>query len=134
MLQLERRHVDAMVAHALREDPNECCGILAAREGRVARLYPMSNVEHSPYRYSMDPRELYHTYREIEDNGWEVLAIYHSHTHTPAYPSATDVRLASWPEAFYLLVSLMDRERPAVRAFRIANGEVKEEELLVVEE
>lgn len=132
MLELEKQYVDEMVAHALEDDPNECCGILAGHDGRVAKLYRMTNAEHSPYRYNMDPRELYLTYREIEDNGWDLLAIYHSHTHSPAYPSATDVRLATWPEAVYILVSLTDHDDPSVRAFRIVDGEIAEEELRII--
>ena len=131
---LAQRYVDEMIAHARRDDPNECCGILAGKDDQTVRLYPMTNVEQSPYRYSMDPKELYRTYREIEDNGWEVFAIYHSHTHTEAYPSATDVRLATWPDAYYILVSLQDKENPAVRAFHIQDGIITEEELSVAEE
>jgi proteasome lid subunit RPN8/RPN11 len=81
----------------------------------------------------MDPRELYRAYREIEDQGWELLVIYHSHTHTEAYPSATDIRLASWPDAYYIIISLLDKAQPALRAFRIVDGKVTEEELRIVE-
>ena len=132
MLELEKKYVDLMVAHALEDDPNECCGILAGPGESVTKLYRMTNTEHSPYRYNMDPRELYLTYREIEDNGWDLVAIYHSHTHSPAYPSATDVRLATWPEAYYILVSLMDHDNPAVQAFTIADDAVTEAELRVI--
>ena len=139
MLELERQYADEIVAHALEEDPNECCGILAGQDGRVTRLYRMTNAEHSPYRYNMDSEELYRTYREIDDNGWDVLVIYHSHTHTEAYPSATDVRMATWPdgksiwpEAYYILVSPMDKSSPAIRAFRIEDGTISEQELRIV--
>ena len=132
MLELERQYADEIVAHALEEYPNECCGILAGQDGRVTRLYRMTNTEHSRYRYNMDAKELYLTYREIDDNSWDLLAIYHSHTHTEAYPSDTDVRLATWPEAYYFLVSLMDRDDPTIRAFRIEDGTISEEELRIV--
>ena len=138
MLELERQYADEIVAHALEEDPNECCGILAGQDGRVTRLYRMTNTEHSPYRYNMDGKELYLTYHEIDDNGWDLLAIYHSHTHTEAHPSATDVRMATWPdgksiwpEAYYILVSLMDKRSPAIRAFRIEDGTISEQELRI---
>ncbi|MBI4199135.1 MAG: M67 family metallopeptidase [Chloroflexi bacterium] len=131
-VELPKRFVDEMVAHALEEDPHECCGILAGDQGRAAKLYRMTNAEHSPYRYSMDRNELFHTYKEIDDRGWDVLAIYHSHTHSPAYPSATDVRLATWQESYYILVSLMDHAAPVVRAFRIVEGAITEEELRTV--
>ena len=129
MLEMEKHYIDEMTTHAREDDPNECCGILAGKDGRAVRLYRMTNVESSPYRYSMDPKELYQTYREIEDSGYELLAIYHSHTHSEARPSATDVRLATWPEAYYILVSLMDKQNPVVRAFRILDGVITEEEL-----
>ncbi len=139
MLELEQRYADEIVAHALEEDPNECCGILAGLDGRVTRLYRMTNTEHSPDRYNRDAKELYRTYREIDDNGWDLLAIYHSHTHTEAHPSATDVRMATWPdgtsiwpEAYYILVSLMDKSSPAIRAFRIEDGTISEEDLRIV--
>ena len=139
MLQLEQHYADEIVAHALEENPNECCGILAGQDGRVTRLYRVTNVEHSPYRYSMDPKDLLVINQEIDDSRWELLAIYHSHTHTEAYPSATDVRMATWPdgksiwpEAYYILVSLMDKRSPAIRAFHIKDGTISEEELRIV--
>ena len=132
MLELPREYVDRMVGHARDEAPNECCGLIAGEDARAVALYPMTNVEHSPYRYKLDPQEFHRIYfKEIEDHDREILAIYHSHTHSPAYPSATDVRLASWPDAFYILVSLADPQEPVVRAFRILDDAVSEEELRV---
>ena len=131
-MHLPKQHANAMIAHALEDDPNECCGILAGKEGEVVQLFRMVNVEHSPFRYSMDGKEMLKVLNQIDDNGWELMAIYHSHTHTAAYPSATDVRLATWPDAFYLLVSLMDKTKPDLRSFHIVDGEVTEEPLTVV--
>ena len=118
-----------MVKHALADDPNECCGILASKAGQVVKIFHMNNVEQSPYRYSMDPKELYLTYKEIEDTNCELFAIYHSHTHSEAYPSSTDVRLASWPDAFYILISLLDKIEPDIRIFLIQDGVIKERSL-----
>ncbi len=124
---------DAMVQHALEEDPNECCGILAGAGGIVLQHYRITNTEKSPYRYSMDGRELNMVLRELDDNGWEMQVIYHSHTHSPAYPSDTDVRLAAnWPDPYYLLVSLMDKQSPAVRLYTIFDGTVAEEPVVIV--
>ncbi len=124
---------DAMVEHALEEDPNECCGILAGAGGIVLQHYRITNTEKSPYRYSMDGRELNQVLRELDDNGWEMQVIYHSHTHSPAYPSDTDVRLAAnWPDPYYLLVSLMDKQSPDVRLFTIFDGTVAEEPVVIV--
>ena len=123
---------DAMVQHALEEDPNECCGVLAGSGGLVLQHYRVTNTEKSPYRYSMDGRELNQVLREIDDNGWEMQVIYHSHTHSPAYPSDTDVRLAAnWPDPYYLLVSLMDKQSPNVRLFAIVDDSVTEEPVVI---
>ena len=79
MLELDKTYLDQMVAHALEDSPNECCGILAGPQSKVVHLYRMTNTEHSPYRYNMDAKELYLTYREIEDKKWDLVAIYHRH-------------------------------------------------------
>ena len=137
MVRIAPSFVEEMVAHAKDDLPNECCGILAGPEGEVARSFRMTNVEASPFRFSMDPGELVRVDGEAGDQGWELLAIYHSHTGSPAYPSDTDVRIAGgtaelWPDTRYVLVSLMDPETPDVRIFRISGGVVTEEALEVV--
>ena len=132
MLRLPRAFLDEMVAHARQEDPNEACGVLAGKDGLVKALFRVTNVERSPYRYLMDPKEQYQALKACDAQGWEVLAFYHSHTHTEAYPSATDIRLAaSWPDPLYVIVSLMDREAPVVRAFSLREGKPLEMHLLV---
>ena len=131
MLHIDSKYSGEMVAHALEDDPNECCGILAGKDGEIMSLYRMLNIEASPYRYRMDPKELLKVYNEIDDRGWEIVAIYHSHTHSEAYPSDTDVRLATWPESRYILVSLLDKENPPIRAFYIEDGIVTEEEVTI---
>lgn len=140
MLTLPKSYIDEMIGHAVEDDPNECCGLLAGKDGEATRLYRMTNVEHSPFRYSMDSKELYLATREMDGGDWSLLAIYHSHTHSEAYPSATDVRLATWPDgnsiwpdAYYILVSLQDKASPVVRAFLIEDGSITEEELRVVD-
>ena len=137
MVRIAHSFVEEMVAHAKADLPNECCGILAGPEGEVARSFRMTNVEASPFRFSMDPGELVRVDGEAGDQGWELLAIYHSHTGSPAYPSDTDVRIAGgtaelWPDTRYVLVSLMDPETPDVRIFRISDGVVTEEAMEVV--
>ena len=130
--ELERAYIDEMVAHARDEAPNECCGVLAGKEGRVHKLFRAVNAEASPYRYNVDPKDLLRIYRECDAQGWDFLAIYHSHTHTEAYPSPTDAGLAAWPDAVYLIISLADPARPVVRTFRIAERRVDEIALRVV--
>ena len=129
MLTLPQELIDEMVAHAREDAPNECCGIIAGRDGHAVKLFRAKNAEASPYRYSVDPQDLFRIHRECEENGWEFLVIYHSHTASEAHPSGTDIRLAFWPDTFYVLVSLMQPDQPVVRAFRIEEGQVTEEEL-----
>jgi proteasome lid subunit RPN8/RPN11 len=132
MFPLERRYIDDMIVHAREEAPNECCGILAGKDGRILQLYRATNAEQSRYRYNIDSRELFRIHRECEERDWEFVGIYHSHTDSEAYPSPTDVRLAFWPEALYFVVSLRDSASPAVRAYRIVDGQVSEEELEII--
>ena len=132
MVNIPKSFVEEMITHARAEDPVECCGVLAGTKGEFLKRFPMTNVDASPYRFSWDPKELLQVWNEMEDNNWEHRAVYHSHTHSPAYPSDTDVRLAGWPEAYYVIVSLEDKADPAVRAeedFRIVDGEVSEEDV-----
>jgi len=128
---LERKHADEIIAQAREEAPNECCGVLAGRDGRVEKLFRAINAEKSPDRYNVDPHELFRIHQQCFAKGWDFLAIYHSHTHTEAYPSPTDVRLAAWPDSTYIIVSLVDPENPVLRAFRIQEGRVSEEELRI---
>ena len=132
MIEVPKRFHDEMIAHALEDDSIECCGVLAGTNGTLHKLFRMTNVDNSPYRFSWDSKELIKVWNEMEDNGWEHREVYHSHTHSQAYPSATDIRLAAWPEAYYMIVSLMDKENPVVRAFRIQDGTVSEEEIRTV--
>ena len=130
-LPLHRSFIGEMIAHAQEDAPNECCGIIAGDDGRAVKLFRAKNAEASPWRYSVEPKDLFRIFRETEENGWSFLAIYHSHTASEAYPSPTDVRLAFWPEAYYVLVSLQDADKPVVRAFRILEGKITEEEIAV---
>ena len=131
VLTLPQDYVDEMIAHAKEDVPNECCGIIAGKDGAATKLYRAINAEASPFRYSVDPKDLLRIYRDLDSNGWDVFVIYHSHTHTEAYPSPTDIRLAAWEDALYVIVSLEDDENPVVRAFHITDGKVTEEEVEV---
>ena len=132
MIEVPKRFHDEMISHALEDDSIECCGVLAGTDGVLHKLFRMTNVDNSPYRFSWDSKELIKVWNEMEDNGWEHRVVYHSHTHSQAYPSDTDIRLAAWPEAYYLIVSLIDMENPVIRAFRILEGNVSEEEIRTV--
>ncbi len=124
---LEQEYIDQMIAHAREDVPNECCGVLLGQNGQVHQFRRCTNAEHSPFRYSVAPQELLAIDRDARQHDWEVVAIYHSHTHTEAYPSPTDVRLAAYPEAYYVLVSLQQPDQPVVRAYRIRDGVISEE-------
>jgi len=120
-----------IVEHAQGEFPKEACGMIAGPGGAAAKLYRLQNVDPDPVmRYNADPKELKRVTDDIYDNDWDVTCIYHSHTHSPAFPSPTDVDRAYYPEAVYALVSLADRANPVLRAFRILDGNIEEMELV----
>src|SRR5262245_14302847 len=123
---------EEMLQHSREEAPNECCGLIGGTNGELTTLYRASNSEGSPLRYNLDPQDQFRIMREMEESGEELAAIYHSHTHSPAYPSQTDVNLAAYPDALYLIVSLADGEDP-LRGFRIDReaGTIEEAELVV---
>jgi len=127
-LKIPRDFADRIIDQARSEHPNEACGLLAGTDGAATRLFPMTNAERSPVIYRVDPKEQLRVFNEIEDEGLDLVAIYHSHTRSPAYPSNTDVAQAYYPEAVYLIVSLAS-EQPDVRGYRIAEGKVSEVDL-----
>ena len=131
MFRLSTAQANEIVAHAREDAPNECCGILVGRDSRVEKLYRARNVEASPVKYLIDPQDMFRAYKEAEEKEWEIVAFYHSHTTSEAYPSPTDVRLATWPDSLYLLVTLQNPENPVIRAFHIVDGQVTEEELTI---
>ncbi len=131
-MRIDRQMLDEIVAHAREDAPDECCGMIGARDGRAVSLYRARNAEASPLRYNLDPTDQFRIMKEMEDRGEELAAIYHSHTSSPAYPSQTDVNLAAYPDAVYIIVSLADGKRP-LRAFWIREGEIDEIELAVDE-
>jgi [CysO sulfur-carrier protein]-S-L-cysteine hydrolase len=130
-LRIPRQLRDEIVAHARAEAPNECCGMIAARDGRAVAVHRTRNIHASPLRFEMDPGEQLRVLDAIEEAGLELGAIYHSHTRTEPYPSPTDVNLARWwPEPLWVIVGLAGAEAD-VRAFRIADGAIEQAELEV---
>jgi proteasome lid subunit RPN8/RPN11 len=143
-LRIPKTILDAMVAHARELDPFECCGLLAGQDGTISRHYRITNtvakdsqaiqvfdqadvkqLAHLSERtraevaYFMDPKEMLAAFKDMRQHNLELLVIYHSHTHSPAYPSATDVGLAYYPDALYMIVSLETKEAPDIRAYWI---------------
>jgi [CysO sulfur-carrier protein]-S-L-cysteine hydrolase len=131
MTELDGVFFKEIVEQGLREFPNECCGLIAAADGVPAKVIPMRNADASPATYRLDGRDQLRVFDEMDEQGLELWAIYHSHTHSDAYPSDTDRRLAFYPEARYLVLSLADRDEPVLRSFFIDEGEVREEELTI---
>ncbi|PZM96775.1 MAG: peptidase [Actinobacteria bacterium] len=135
MLRIDRSILDAIVAHARRDHPDEACGVVAGPAGSdtPTRHIPMQNAARSMTFYEFDSMEQLRVWREMEDRGEEPIVIYHSHTATEAYPSRTDIAFAGEPGAHYLLVSTRDPEREEIRSFRIVDGVVTEEPVYVVD-
>lgn len=139
MLIIDRAIHDAIIDHARRDHPDEACGVVAGPIGsdRPERHVPMLNAAMSPTFYEFDSGDLLRLYREMDDNDEDPVVVYHSHTATEAYPSRTDIDLASEPGAHYVLVSTRDGAHEAgsveFRSYRIVGGEVTEEEVRVVD-
>jgi proteasome lid subunit RPN8/RPN11 len=132
-LRISRQLLDDVIAHAREDAPNECCGMIAARDGEAVAVHRARNTAASPFRYEMDGMEQYRIQTEIEDAGLELGAIYHSHTRSAPEPSQTDINLAFYPEALYVIVGLKSPE-PDVRAWRIVDGQVSEAALEIEED
>ncbi len=130
MLELPRAMVDQVIAHARRDHPDEACGVIAGKGGAATRMVEMENAERSPTFYRFEAKEQLRVWREMDDADEVPFVVYHSHTATEAYPSRTDIALAGEPDAHYLLVSTR-AEQDEVRSFRIAEGLVSEEEILL---
>jgi [CysO sulfur-carrier protein]-S-L-cysteine hydrolase len=127
--------VDAVVAHARADHPDEACGVIAGAEGsdRPERHIAMTNAERSPTFYRFDSGEQLRVWREMDDNDEVPVVLYHSHTATEAYPSRTDVSYAAEPDAHYVLVSTRDPDTHELRSYRIVDGVVTEEPVAVVD-
>jgi len=117
----------AIINQAMREAPRECCGIIAGRDGEPVQLYETRNVAAGNRLYEIDPAQLIDLeFRELPAQETEIIAIYHSHPESQPYPSATDVELAFWPDAVFLICSLANPARPEIRGFRIRDGAIDE--------
>jgi proteasome lid subunit RPN8/RPN11 len=131
-MRVSQKLVDEMVAHAREDLPNECCGMVGGRAGEATTVIRVANSAASPLRYEMDPQEQYDALKSIEDGGGELLAIYHSHTKSAAYPSQTDVNQAvAWPEQIYVIVSLADADVPEVKGYLLEDLKIADAELEV---
>lgn len=125
-MQLPEHLRDAVVAHAVRDAPNECCGVVVARGNVAEAVHPLENLAASPLRFEVDGMALHHLLTEIEDGGAQLGAIYHSHTRSAPVPSQTDINFAAgWPGTEWLIVGTTGDE-PQVHSYLIADGVVSE--------
>ncbi len=138
VLVIEQEIVDAIVAHAKQDHPDEACGVVAGAEGsgRATRFVPMLNAAMSPTFYEFASADLLALYQEMDARNEVPVVVYHSHTATPAYPSRTDIGLAMEPDAHYVLVSTREHGNAPgdveIRSYRIVDGQVDEEEVRMV--
>ena len=127
---MARALLGELIAHAVQEAPNECCGMVAVEPGvpaRAARVHRAVNTAASPLRFEVDGRELLHTIEQIEEDGCELGAIYHSHTRSEPYPSQTDINFAAnWPGVEWIIVGLANGQEPQARSYLIDGGEIAE--------
>lgn len=123
---IPKQIIEKMIVHCRSVYPSEACGILAGRDNAVEKAFEMTNTENSPVSYFMDPKEQFHAMKEMRTLGLDMLAIYHSHPHSPAFPSQKDVSLAFYTDSAYVIVSLADQKTPEVKAYAINDGSISE--------
>jgi proteasome lid subunit RPN8/RPN11 len=128
--------LEQILVHAQEEAPNECCGVVAVapasggRPAQAMRVRAARNIHASPKRFEIDGKDVIKAIDEFDEAGWDIGAIYHSHTHTPPYPSQTDINFAaSWPSVEWIIVGLSDAAAPEIRSYLIEGGTVREVEI-----
>ena len=129
MFAIDQEGYDRLVAHARAEYPNEACALLGGHDRTAVKVYALPNAEASPTFYLVEPKAQLTAMTDMDDRGMDLVGIFHSHTFTEAFPSRTDVELAGYPDATYLILSLADPDAPALRGFSIREGKVSEVEL-----
>ena len=132
MIILEKRLAEIIIGQCKREHPFEACGILAGSSGRGEKVYEMTNAERSAETFLMDPKEQFKVMKDMRALNLEMVGIYHSHVASEAYPSSHDVKMAFYPEASYVIVSLKSMDNPVMRSFKIVGRKITEEELKIV--
>lgn len=119
---------DEMISISREAFPNEACAILAGKGSEVSKIYKMTNIEKSPVSYFMDSQEQFKVMKDIRENGLSMLAIFHSHPSSPAYPSAKDISIAFYDDCIYVIASLIEK-KPIVKGFLIKEGRVRDVEV-----
>ncbi len=132
MVKIKKKDWEKVIAHLNKGLPNEACGILGGKDGMVTDTYFIDNIDDTPkVRYLMNPKGQFAAIKDMRKKGVDMVAIFHSHPESPAYPSITDVGLAYYPEAYYIIVSLKDRTNPDAHAFRIIDGKIEEYPIVI---
>ena len=132
MIRIPKSIYDAIVEHAKKESPLECCGILAGKDRTVKKAFELTNTEKSSVRFLMSPQEQLRVFEELEKESIGMIAIYHSHPHSISFPSETDVKMAFYPEVSSVIISLEERDNPVVKAFRIDKEAILPEEIGII--
>jgi len=134
---LKKQQLEEIIKHSNKVAPNEACGLIGGIMEDdikiVEKVYLLNNIDNSPEHFSMDPKEQFATVKDMRSNGWDILGNFHSHPESPSRPSEEDKRLAFDSKASYLILSLMDKDRPVLKSFKIHGKEVNEEEIKIVE-
>ncbi len=126
-MKLPEAFIQRMITHAKKESPRECCGIIAAKDGKAVKLYKSRNVSEDLHKYVLHPTDFKRIHSDLRKNDFDIFATYHSHPRTEAYPSGDDVELTMGSFFPYIIVSIQDPDCASVRAFRIDRGGITEE-------
>ncbi|MDW7673861.1 MAG: M67 family metallopeptidase [Bacillota bacterium] len=137
MIKLSKEQFNTIYWQAIREQPNECCGMLGGLFGandviEVTAVYPMTNADQSPDHFSLIPEEQFKVVKEIRKNGWKLVGNYHSHMKSPARPSPEDIRLAYDANILYFIISIEKQGIPVLKAYKIVNSVYSEVPLEII--
>ena len=136
MIILTKQQYDEILNHALKAVPNEACGLIGGiidcDDKIVQKVYLLTNIDNSPEHFSMDPKDQFTAVKDMRSNGWVMFGNFHSHPESPSRPSEEDKRLAFDPDASYLILSLLDKEKPVLKSFKIRKNEVSEEKIKIL--
>ncbi len=130
MITITREIVEEMIKHARKEYPRECCGMLAGKEQTITKLFKTKNIAESEDLYELDPLEQVKAFEEIDRLSLKILGVYHSHPDHPCYPSGLDISQAFYSDTLFIIISLLDFDNLEIRAFKMFEGEVVEEEII----
>lgn len=131
---INKKDLNNILNHAKENYPKEACGILCGKGNKITKVYNMKNTSENPETcYFMAPEEQLNVFKEIRNENLEMIAIYHSHTNSPPYPSKRDIDLAFYDDAYYVIISFTDFENPDIKTYKITNGNIKEENIKIEE-